>query len=119
MTIIARFFEIFIQLWSTKRLKGDIFTQNEEKTTSLQKKGEGMGCRVGITTDLETRRKHWESQYYGFSGWTVVSTHYSKSAAQAKESEKARQHGCVSHPGGSGPEKATWYVYHFNFTRKK
>ena len=74
-----------------------------------------MTCRIGITTDLIARRAHWESQYSGsFRNWQVLEEHYSKSAAQARETQLAKKHyGCEFNPGGEGPENATWHVYYF------
>ena len=73
-----------------------------------------MVCRVGITTDLIGRRADWESKYpRTFRNWQVVETHYSKSQAQARETMLAGEWDCESHPGGDGPEDATWYVYYF------
>ena len=74
-----------------------------------------MACRVGITTDPDERRQHWESIYPDLRNWTIVGTFGTKSAAQDLETRHARQHGCDSHPGGAGPEHGNWSVYHFEF----
>lgn len=76
-----------------------------------------MPCRVGITTDLASRRAYWEARVVGLRDWRKVSSHQSKSAAQQAETNYARTSGCVSFPGGSGPSHATWYVYRFTYTR--
>ncbi len=73
-----------------------------------------MTCRVGITMDLIERRAYWESQYpRTFRNWQVVDTCFSKSEAQSQETRIAKAWGCDAHPGGTGPEFATWYVYYF------
>ena len=73
-----------------------------------------MTCRIGITTDLNARKDDWKRKYpKSFRKWKQLGTHYSKSAAQARETVLAKQHGCESHAGGGGPEKATWHVYYF------
>ena len=72
-----------------------------------------MACRVGITTDPVRRKQDWQRQYPRLRNWRILSTHNSKSAAQQRESQEARNRGCTAHPGGEGPERATWYVYYF------
>lgn len=73
-----------------------------------------MPCRVGITADLEERRGYWANQFpKTFRNWRIVGTYYSKSRAQARETELARAWDCESHPGGDGPESAIWHVYYF------
>ena len=73
-----------------------------------------MTCRTGMTTDLIARRTYWESQYpSSFRNWQVLEEHYSKSAAQLRETQLAEHYGCEYHPGGDGDEHATWYVYYF------
>lgn len=76
-----------------------------------------MPCRIGITTNPDNRRAFWDGRVQGLNRFQLISKHYSKSAAQAAENQKADAHGCNSNPGGSGPELATWYVYHFFYTR--
>ena len=74
-----------------------------------------MGCRVGITTDPERRKQEWKRKYPGLRGWDILSTHYTKSAAQAREDKEAAARGCDSGSGGGGNEQDTWYVYFFRF----
>ena len=74
-----------------------------------------MACRVGITQDMETRKAFWQRDYPRLRNFRRISTHRTKSAAQAAETKKARAHGCDHHPGGGGPERGTWYVYHFTY----
>lgn len=75
-----------------------------------------MPCQIGIThRDPEERKKEWEKDLekkgHRMTEWEVLTRCYSKSAAQKKEEELARQHKCNYHPGGVGPVHATWYVY--------
>lgn len=74
-----------------------------------------MACRVGITTNPERRKQEWISEYPNLTGWTILGSYSSKSAAQDRENREAASRGCVSSPGGSGPEYATWYVYYFRY----
>ena len=76
-----------------------------------------MGCRVGITTDVEGRKAHWQNEYKyrKFRNWQIVQTFSSKTAAQEWETSYSTKSGCVSHPGGEGSERATWYGYRFDF----
>lgn len=78
-----------------------------------------MPCRVGMTTNPESRKKYWESQVVGLSNWKILATARSKTKAQELEIQYAQKYGCNYHPGGDGPEKATWYVYYFKYTRTK
>ncbi len=77
-----------------------------------------MGCRIGMSTDPEERKRYWESQYEGFADWEILAEGLSKDAAQEKETELAAQRGCESSPGGEGPDEG-WSVYYFTFTGKK
>ena len=72
-----------------------------------------MACRVGITTDEAARKQYWQGKHTNFRRWQIISTHRTKTAAQVAETKRAREHGCKSHPGGGGEERATWKVYHF------
>ncbi len=74
-----------------------------------------MNCRVGITTDPESRKRFWMGQYPHLRTWQILGTHRSKSEAQRQENFEAQRRGCVAHPGGAGSEYATWYVYFFEF----
>jgi hypothetical protein len=81
-----------------------------------------MGCRIGITTDLETRKAHWEGKYKNFRDWHIMAGPYTdKSIAQLKETELAKEHNCEAHAGGadSSDPNAKWYVYGFNHDGKK
>ncbi len=74
-----------------------------------------MSCRVGITTDPDRRKKEWENQHPTLRNWKILSKHDSKTKAQSRENQEARNRGCVSGSGGGGPEYATWYVYYFEY----
>ena len=69
-----------------------------------------VSCRIGITMDLERRKKEWEREYLKkekvIKNWTVLSTHQSKSSAQEVETRETKQQNCEAHPGGRGSEKA-------------
>ena len=74
-----------------------------------------MACRVGFTTDLTERERYWRTQHAGLRNWRRLATFTTKSEAQAYENVFAQQAGCVAHPGGDGPERATWHVYCFDY----
>ena len=66
-----------------------------------------MACRIGITTDLDERKRFWKGRHRNFHNWEILSAHRSKSAAQAAETKLAEKHDCKAHEGGAGLEKAT------------
>lgn len=73
-----------------------------------------MSGRLGITTNPVERRKYWLSQYPAtLKNWRILGTYPSKAMAQTAETLTASQWGYESHPGGEGPEAATWYLYAF------
>ena len=74
-----------------------------------------MACRVGMTTNPEERKQYWKSRHRNFRRWTILSTHYTKSAAQKAERAAAERYGCESHAGGTGRKTTTWYVYRFYY----
>ena len=74
-----------------------------------------MPCRVGITTDPEGRKKDWERVHPSLTGWEILATYDNKTKAQARENVEAVIRGCEAHPGGSGDECATWFVYYFRY----
>ena len=87
----------------------DFFKTNEES----------VSCRIGITMDLERRKQEWKTEYLKkgivIKKWTVLSTHQSKSSAQAVETREAKKQNCEAHPGGRGAEKAIWHVYKIEY----
>ncbi len=74
-----------------------------------------MACRVGITTNPIGRRRYWASRYRTLRNWRIVGRYSTKTAAQRRENQIARIRGCVAAPGGRGPQRATWYVYMFDY----
>ena len=74
-----------------------------------------MPCQIGITMDLERRKRQWKNKRPRLRNWEKLSTHRTKSAAQAMERKLAKKYGCKYHPGGAGPERATWSVYRFDY----
>lgn len=74
-----------------------------------------MACRIGITRTPERRKKEWQEEHSDLQEWKILGVHPTKSAAQAQETAEAKRLGCVSSPGGSGPEVATWHVYYFRY----
>lgn len=74
-----------------------------------------MGCRVGITTDPDRRKREHEGDYPSLRNWKILKEFNNKSAAQKYENEYAAHHGCDAHPGGAGEENDNWSVYRFDF----
>ena len=48
-----------------------------------------MPCRVGMTTDPETRRAYWGSHVVGFKNWRILKTFSRKAEAQEYETQYA------------------------------
>lgn len=82
-------------------------------------KDENVSCRIGITTNLEKRKKHWMNKYKKegktVKSWKILSVHESKSSAQAVETREAKLQNCEAHPGGRYSEKKIWYVYKIEY----
>lgn len=74
-----------------------------------------MPCRVGITTNPEERKQHWQNQHPTLRNWQILATYPTKSQAQQRETQEAASRGCQASPGGAGPEVATWSVYYFDY----
>jgi len=76
-----------------------------------------MGCRVGITTDLERRKREWEGECHSMRSWKKLDTYDTRSEAEEAEKEYAKEHGCVRSPGGREPDNPTkkWHLYRFDF----
>ena len=75
-----------------------------------------MACRVGITTDLKTRKAHWETACKNLRNWQKSKAPFNtKEEAQAAENSLAKKHGCDSAPGGDDPDdpNAKWWLYFF------
>ena len=76
-----------------------------------------MACRVGITTDVETRKSDWEGEYPTMTNWKILAQGLSRDEAQKMEDSFAFAHSCEASPGGNEPDdpNATWSVYRFEF----
>lgn len=77
-----------------------------------------MPCRVGISTDPDARRVYWQNQVVGFANWRILKSFRGKAEAQEYETQYAERYGCQAFPGGPDTP-GTWYVYRFDFTRKR
>jgi hypothetical protein len=77
-----------------------------------------MPCRVGITTDPNTRREQWRDQVVGFKNWRILSRFRNRAEAQKYEDRYARTYGCHAHPGGADAP-GIWHVYRFDYTRER
>ena len=76
-----------------------------------------MGCRVGITTNLDAREQYWRSQYPNLQNWQVMFSDLTKKEAQNMENALAIAHTCDSNPGGDDPDdpNTKWHVYKFEY----
>ena len=77
-----------------------------------------MPCRVGITTNPDARRAHWQGQVVGFRDWRILKTFTNRSKAQEYETQYAARYGCQA-SGGGADAPGTWYVYRFDYTRTR
>ena len=82
-----------------------------------------MPCRVGITSDPETRKKYWEGRVNGFKNWQTHGVHAKKADAQAEEDTRvsncntyANRGTCHGKAGGGDPDKSPWTVYSFDYS---
>ena len=77
-----------------------------------------MPCRVGITTDLKTRKSYWSNKVNGFKKWRKLREFKNKKEAQDYENWYAKRYKCKAHAGG--PETpGTWCAYRFNYHSMK
>ncbi len=76
-----------------------------------------MLCRVGMTTDITSRKAVWKSKNPTMRNWTVKARGLTRKQAQAKEIAVAAKCNCVAHGGGANPSVANkrWTVYHYNY----
>ncbi len=92
-------------------------TTQEAVTPIINNKN--ISCRIGMTMNLERRKKEWERRYLKegkvIKNWVVLSTHKSKSSAQEVETTEAKKQNCEAHPGGRGSENAIWHVYKIEY----
>lgn len=84
-----------------------------------------MPCRVGITTNLSSRKQQWKSEVVGLSNWREEFVG-SKDEAQQREfyaqiscEQKGDRGTCHAHSGGGDPDEYGWYIYEFDYVRKK
>lgn len=77
-----------------------------------------MPCRVGITTDLEVRKRQWERKVVGLKNWRILKECLTRKEAQEYEDWYKKRYGCVAF-GGGNTAKGPWYVYRFDYIRKR
>ena len=70
-----------------------------------------MGCRVGMSTDPDARIAYWQAEE-GHTGGEVLACNLSYDEALERETQEARDRGCVSEPGGVRVVGGVWSVYH-------
>jgi len=77
-----------------------------------------MGCRVGMTTNIEDRKLLWQTMYSTLKNWEILGGPMSKEDAQVMETREALERGCDAHQGGRDPDDplvTQWYVYYFEY----
>ena len=77
-----------------------------------------MGCRIGMTTDLQQSEGQCRRQYPTLRDWQVlVGPFYSREVANNRVMELARKHGYDMHQANDEPNLpgASWYLYLFNY----
>ncbi len=75
-----------------------------------------MSSKMGITTDPDAKRAHWESRVVGFRGWRLLRTFGTKPGAQKFAAQYAEKYGCRVSSVDTNVE-GTWYVYRFNYNK--
>ena len=75
-----------------------------------------MGKQVGITHDPEQRKKSWESERPGLTGWKIVESGLTHKEAQAIEDDYVdNKKGYNGHAGGEKIPGKKYSVYTFNY----
>ena len=72
-----------------------------------------MACRIGISTDPDNRIKYWKEKE-GHTHSKILARKLTFGDAQIRESEEAKNRGCISSPGGNpGNDRynRVWSVY--------
>ena len=70
-----------------------------------------MACRVGMSTDPETRIAHWK-RVEGYTRSRILASKLSYDQALTRELREANARGCKRAPGGRRNGLRNWSVYH-------
>ena len=70
-----------------------------------------MACRVGMSTDPETRINYWR-QVEGHTQGSVIAQHLTYNEALEREQLEANRRGCRYYGGGQYVAGRVWSVYH-------
>ena len=73
-----------------------------------------MVKRVGITTDPEERRQHWENEHPSLRQWKIVFKGLTYEQAQEEENLYINK-GYQGHPGGEKKPGSIYSVYTFEY----
>ena len=73
-------------------------------------------CRIGMTTEFNVRKNHWEDDYallgIQVKDWEILANEIpSKRTAQNCENQLAKEHGCAKGSGGRNPKSPIHVVY--------
>ncbi len=73
-------------------------------------------CRIGMSHKPKDRLTYWMNKYENKEQHTVIECeiigiYESKKEAQRTETREIKIQSCDGHSGGSGPERAKWFVY--------
>ncbi len=64
-----------------------------------------MGCRIGMTTDLQQSERQWRREYPTLRDWQVlVGPFYSREVAKNRVMELAKKYGCDKHQVSNEPD---------------
>lgn len=77
-----------------------------------------MACRIGITTDPESRKYKWNIEFPNMKNWTILEDNIStQEETQNRENYYAKLYKCDSHWGGKTPKSSikSWCVYYFEY----
>jgi hypothetical protein len=77
-----------------------------------------MPRKVGITTNLDEKKRFWKGKVLGFRDWQVLKVYENMAAAQDFQNWYADKMDCETSP--ADPDKpGDWYVYRFDYTRTR
>lgn len=76
--------------------------------------GEKMPKRVGITSNLDRRKKEW-GRKFKIKKWSVISTSLLTYEGAQKIEDRYKKRGYIAHSGGRKKSGKVYSVYTFNY----
>ena len=74
-----------------------------------------MGRRVGMTSNVASRKRHWKSKHRSFRNWKVLKGKLTYDQALATEKKYTAKRGIAGHGGGPRKRGRVYSVYSFNY----